>query len=148
MLEDNDCDVQTLLDTLESIEASIEVKVQNTIYIDRNLQGYSNALETEITRLEAKKRAVDNQIERLRNNLFNCLENAGLTEVKTDIASIKLQNNPVSVEIINEKIIPSQYLTVIPESYKPRKADIAKDLKSGIKVSGCELRQTRRWVVK
>jgi hypothetical protein len=147
MLE-NETDNEALIGTLESIECAIEEKAQNYIYIDRNMQGYSNALDIEIKRLQAKKQAVDNQRESFISSLFKSLEVAGLTEIKTDICTIKQQKNPPSVEIIDKGKIPAKYQTVVPESYVPRKADIAKDLKAGIPVAGCELRQSNRWVIK
>ncbi len=147
MIEE-DCDNEALIGTLESLTDAIEVKSQNIVYLTKNMEGYSNGLGDEIKRLQAKQKAIDNKVESLKQFMFGQLELAGLKEVKTTVATIKQQKNPASVMINDASKIPAKYQTVVPESYVPRKVDIAKDLKAGIDVPGCELKNSTRWVIK
>lgn len=148
MINSGEVDLQTIQDTLESIEADIEVKAENSVHLIKNLEAYSLGLRTEIERLNAKYDAVNNKTTAIKEYLFKQLEVANLTEVKTGIATIKQQKNPASVVIEKEELIPATYQTVVPETYKIRKADIAKDLKAGIKVPGATLQQSTRWIIK
>lgn len=148
MIDNEETDLQIMKDTLESIEGAIEVKAQNTISLLKNLEVYSDGLEKEIKRLERMQDALNNKYDAIRNYLFSQLESAGLTEIKTSIATIKQQNNPPSVVIEKEESIPAKYITVIPQSYKIIKTEIAKDLKAGINVAGASLQHSKRWVVK
>lgn len=148
MIEDDEMDVTTLTDTLESIEASIEVKASNVVYLVKNLDAYSVGIETEIKRLQAKQKAVQAKQDSVKEFLFSQLESMGMTEFKTNIATIKKVNNPPSVLVEDEKVIPAKYLTIVPESYKVSKTEIAKDLKAGIEVKGATLQQTKRWAIK
>ncbi len=148
MVEDGDCTKEELSGVLETINASIEVKIENTLHVVENAKVNRKVLVAEIDRLQAKLKALDNNVEWLQNNLFNNLELMGVDNFKAGTFTIKQQKNPASVEVVNSELIPSQYLTVIPESFKPRKADILKDLKLGVIVPGCELKESKRWSVK
>jgi len=148
MINSGEVDLQTIQDTLESIEAAIEVKAENSVYLVKNLEAYSVGIETEIKRLQAKFDAINNNVSSIKESLFKQLEIANMTEVKTAIATIKQQKNPTSVVIEDESKIPAAYQTVVPESYKIRKADIAKVLKAGFEVPGATLQQSTRWVIK
>ena len=147
MIEDDETDATTLTDTLESIEASIEVKASNIVYLVKNLDAYSVGIETEIKRLQAKQKAVQAKQDSIKEFLFTQLESMGMTEIKTNIATIKKVNNPPSVSIADESVIPAKYLTIVPESYKISKTEIAKDLKAGVEVPGATLQTSRRWKI-
>ena len=148
MIEDGECTQEELSDALAVINQSIETKIENTLYVAENLKANRNILVNEINRLQAKLKALDGNIEWLQNSLFSNLELMGVDSFKAGTFTIKQQANPPSVEILDESLVPSQYLTVVPESYKVRKADIARDLKAGLKVDGCELKKSKRWVIK
>ena len=147
MIEDDEMDVTTLTDTLESIEASIEVKASNVVYLVKNLDAYSVGIETEIKRLQAKQKAVQAKRDSIKEFLFTQLESMGMTEIKTNIATIKQVNNPPSVLLSDESVIPAKYQTIIPASYKISKTEIAKDLKAGLEVPGATLQTSRRWKI-
>jgi hypothetical protein len=147
MLNSDDTNLQMVEDTLQSIEANIELKAENSVYLVKNLEAYSDGIENEIIRLKGKLEAVDKKIDSIKNYMFGQLEIAGLSEVKTSIATIKQQINPPAVCVENEKLVPIKYLTMVPASFIVRKSDIARDLKAGVEVAGCKLTQTQRWKI-
>lgn len=147
ILED-DIENETLIDTLESLDCAIEEKAQNTVYLLKNLEAYSVGIDAEIKRLDALLKSINYKAQSVKDYLFGQLEIAGKTEIKTNIATIKQQKNPASVQINDEKLIPAKYQTVIPTSFKISKVDIAKDLKAGVEIAGCELKHSVRWVIK
>jgi formyltetrahydrofolate synthetase len=148
MLNNEDTDLQVINDTLQSIECAIEVKAQNTVLLLKNLEVYSNGIDTEIKRLQTKKTAADNKYEYIKSYLLGQIELTGLAEIKTTIATIKKQKNPQSVEIFDESLIPAKFQTVVPQTYKISKAEISKELKAGIEVPGAKLIQSQRWIIK
>lgn len=148
MLNNDDTDLQTIEDTLQSIEAGIEIKAENTVSLLKNLEVYSNGLEKEIDRLEKMQDAINHKYDMIRSCLFSQLELTGLTEIKTSVTTIKKQNNPPSVVIEEESLIPARFQTVVPQTYKISKVEIAKELKAGVEVPGAKLLKTTRWVVK
>ena len=148
MIEDGDCTQEELAGALEVLNTSIETKVENTLYVIETAKGNRNVLVTAINSLQAKLKALDSNVAWLQSSLFSNLELMGVNSYKAGVFTVKQQKNPASVEIIDKSKIPAKYQTVVPESYVPRKADIAKDLKAGILVAGCELKQSNRWVIK
>jgi hypothetical protein len=148
MLNNEETDLQVINDTLQAIECAIEVKAQNTVLLLKNLEVYSNGIDAEIKRLQAKKTAVDNKYESIKSCLLGQIELTGLAEIKTTIATIKKQNNLPAVLIENESLIPARFQTVVPQTYKISKTEIAKELKAGVNVPGAKLTQSQRWVIK
>ena len=66
---------------------------------------------------------------------------SGKTKFKAGVFNFAIQNNPPSVEIYDETLIPEQYLVEQPA--KIDKAGIKELLKQGEEVPGAELKQTK-----
>jgi len=149
-IETYDLDAQIILDTLEGSSQlmNIEDKASNIVKMVKNWESDLPGLDAEIKRLTDRKKIIENRVEGVKTFLFSQLEYAGLTEIKTPIATIKQQNNPPSVNILDESKVPAMYQTIIPQSYKISKTDIAKAIKAGEIVPGCHLTQEKRWVIK
>lgn len=74
--------------------------------------------------LEIKRES--KELEDLKNNLKDFLEANGITKLETDIANVTVAMNPLSVEIIDESIVPEKYKKV---KYEIDKKEILKDFK-------------------
>ena len=148
MIEDGECTQEQLSDALTIINTSIETKVESTLYVAENLKVNRNVLVNEITRLQAKLKALDSNVEWLQSSLFSNLELMGVDSFKVGTFTVKQVKNKPSVVIEDEKLIPAKYQTVIPASFTISKNDIAKDIKNGIEVPGAKTVQTKRWSIK
>jgi hypothetical protein len=148
MIEDGDCTQEELSEALSVINTSIETKVENTLYVIESAKPNRKVLVDAISSLHAKLKALDSNIEWLQNSLFSNLKLMGVSSFKAGVFTIKQQNNPASVVIIDQSKIPVKYQTLTTEYYTPRKNDIAKDLKAGIIVPGAELKYSVRWQIK
>ena len=79
-------------------------------------------LESEIARLTARKKALENNVERMKRNLEQSMIALDKRKFKTDLFSFHIQKNPASVDIIGE--VPEEFL--IPQEPKvDKKAMIA-----------------------
>lgn len=107
MAEDADPDV--LRDTLEGIEGEIEDKADNYAKVIRSLEGQVDALDEEIARLSGKKKALNNSIQSIKNNLERSMLTTGKTKFKTLLFSFNIQKNPASVSIKDKSKIPEQF---------------------------------------
>lgn len=134
-------DPETFQDTLESINEAIEEKIENTAYLVRNLEADIKVLKEEEKRLAERRRALETKVIRIKEYLQNELEKAGIDKVKRPLITVSIQNNPPSVKIVDEKIIPSSFM--IPQEPKLDKKSLLQVLKNGEKVPGVELEQTR-----
>ena len=100
LAEETDPDyVQTVLDTMESIDFEIEAKADGYAKIIRNLTGDVEALKAEIDRMTARKRAIENNISSLKGRLEDAMIQTGKTKFKTQLFSFGIQNNPPKVVI-------------------------------------------------
>lgn len=125
---------------LTAIESDIVTKAENYARIIRNKTVESDGYAAEIKRLQGLKKAADNAIESLKNNIHFALETAGATELTTGIGKWKIAKNPPSVEVTDESSIPEEYL--IPQPAKVDKHKILDDFKNlGLDIPGIEIVQ-------
>ena len=112
MMEDPELDPQTLADTMEAVEGELEIKAENYAKVMKNLEGDVEALENEIRRLTSRKKAIEENIKRMKVALQGMMEVTGKTKFKTDLFSFGIQKNAPSVVIDVEDIydIPEDYL--------------------------------------
>lgn len=142
----DDLDQQTLLDTLDAIQESIEDKAENTAKLIRSWEAEANAIKEEEKRLVDRRKVVENRISSLKLYLQIQMEIAGIDKVKRPTLTVSIRSNPPSVNVLDESVIPPNYM--IPQPSKISKADIAKALKSGEFVPGVELVQTKGLSIK
>ena len=112
MMEDPELDPQTLTDTMEAVEGELEIKAESYAKIMKNLEGDIEALENEIRRLTSRKKAIEENIKRMKAALQGMMEVTGKTKFKTDLFSFGIQKNTPSVVIDVEDVydIPEDYL--------------------------------------
>lgn len=134
-------DQETFLDTLESIQEEMDVKIENTAKLIRSLQGDIEAIKVEEKRLADRRKAMENKIESIKSYLQNEMEVAGIDKVKRPTFTISVVNNPPCVQIEDESVIPSNYLVPVPD--KIDKKAILTALKNGEYIEGCTLSQSR-----
>lgn len=134
-------DPETFQDTLESIQDSIEDKVENAAKVIKSIEADVQAIKEEEKRLKERRQALEKKIDNIKDYLKEQLEKAGIDKVKRPLITVSIQNNPPSVKVIDEKLIPSTYM--IPQEPKLDKKSLLQVLKNGEKVPGVELEQTR-----
>ena len=139
-VQDMDLEPETLKDTLDSIEEAIEVKAENIAKWIRNLEADKKAFEEEEKRFKEKKQAADNRIKSLKLYLEDNMRLTGKTKFKAGFFSFAIQNNPPSVEVFDEALIPKQFL--IAQPVKIDRAGIKELLKAGEEVPGAELKHS------
>lgn len=141
MAEDPEVDLETLNDTLEGLEGEIEIKAENYAKVIKQLEGDASTIETEEKRLQAKRKAIENNIATMKNHLENAMRTTGKTKFKTDLFSFNIQKNPPSARVNEEMMdkIPLEYL-VFPEP-KVDKKKVLEELKNGAEFEWAEISQ-------
>ena len=134
-------DQEVFQDTLQAIEEELESKVENTAKLIRCLEADAKAIKEEEQRLETRRKSIENKIGHIKEYLFNQLTVAGLDKVKRPTITISIQLNNPAVEILDESLIPSDY--IIPQPSKIDKKAILTALKDGLIVDGCDLKREK-----
>jgi len=150
-LADMDLDPQTLADTIEStgVVESFNEKSVSVIMIARQFDAHCDAIDAELERLKTLKAKRKNAADNLRDYLLNNMMAAQMDSIEHPLMSIKIRNNPESVEVFDEKQIPSDYMAwpAMPPA-KPDKTKIKTAMKTGVDVGGCRLVRTHSLVIK
>ena len=136
LIEDGEMDAETLSDTLEALQGDITVKAENLIGYVANLDADVAMIDTEIKRLQARKKTISNRQGSLRNYLRTNMEASGIDKITCPLFTITLRKATQAVFVADVNSLPPEYVrtTVMPD-----KAAIKAVLKAGEKVEGCNL---------
>lgn len=119
MLEDEECDEQCIMDTLESVEYEIEDKADGYAKIIKSMESNVDGLSKEADRLIARKKTYENKIKWLKQNLEMCMRATGKRKFTTDLFSFNIQKNggkrKLVVDVDVEKV-PKQYRIKQPDA--------------------------------
>jgi hypothetical protein len=126
-LEEMDLDQQTIEDTLESYQCSIEEKAENIIKFSKNLEAMAEARKTEAKRLNELAAKDTKKAERLLNYLDESLKMIGKKKLTAGIFEVGYRKG-IEVVKVDETRLPEQFFT--PQPPKPwGKNDLKKFLK-------------------
>ena len=139
---DMDLDEDTWLDTLDAIHEGVKDKAENSGRLIRSWESDAKALKSEEERLAKKRKAIEKRIKSLKGYLQDNMERMGEKKIKTDLFSFNIQNNPASLKLTDEKLIPEKYYTVETSRKYDNKA-IKDDLKAGKVINGAELKTSQ-----
>lgn len=137
----DELDEQTLKDTLDSIKEPLEEKVDNTAKLIKAMENDAKAFKEEEARIKQRRQSIENNIKRIKERLQYDLESNELDKIEGKTFKVSVQNNPVSVNIVDEKMIPKGYF--IEQEPKLNKKELLEDMKRGEEIFGVELQQTR-----
>ena len=140
LVSDDETDLDTLEVALSQVEDNLEVKAESMAKLVRGIDGDVAALKEEETRLAKRRKALENKQTNIKLFLENQLKQMGLDKVETPLFKVSIQNNPPSVNILDEDLIPEQYKKTVTTTSLV-KNDILKALKEGQVIEGAELKQ-------
>ena len=118
MLEDEECDEQCIMDTLESVEYEIEEKADGYAKIIKSLESDIEGLSKEADRLTARKKTYENRIKWLKQNLEMCMRATGKKKFTTDLFSFGIQKNGGKRKLVIDVDVEN-----IPEQYRIKQPD-------------------------
>lgn len=125
---------------LNQLDGDLNSKALNVGAYIKNIQLESESIDHVIKDLGARRDKLEKKIERLKDYLKINLEKCSIKEIKSPLFDIKVRNNPPHVVVIDEALIPADY---IKETVMRRidKALISQELKKDIFIPGAMLEQ-------
>lgn len=141
-LSDMDLDPQTVADTIEGsdIQIALEEKVQGYEMVARSFEAPIHAIDAEIKRLHALKKASQNRADTLRNRVHQAMRELEIDKIKCPLFEVRRQKNPPSVEVYNADLVPFEFWkTPEPEIDK---AGLKAALQAGKEIEGARLTQS------
>lgn len=145
--ERDDLDLETLKDTLDSIEGAREVKLDNiATWIDKNKADIKHC-KTVIERNQKAKQTLIKQNEWLKNYMTQVLDDAGIKKLTTENYILRTRNYTAKVVVDNLDKLPDEFKKISTET-KADKVQIFKTLSTGQEVPGAYLKPNRGTVIK
>lgn len=139
-LSNMDASDEAVLTTLECVQMDFNDKAVSIIKLSESLEADTSAIDSEIARLEARKKVILNRKKQLRDYLLHNMEATGISRIECPLFTATLRAGSESVEIIDESQIPDEFVKVeIVE--KIDKNAIKDAIRSGKEVSGAALKR-------
>lgn len=115
-----DTDEQTRIDTLEwlGIGDEFQTKAVNIAGYFQSLDAESGALKEAEKRIYMRRKSIESHSEILKSYLLRNMVKTGITAIKCPDFEVKLAKCPVSVEIIDESLLPDDLMRIKKEPDK------------------------------
>lgn len=113
----------------DELQTALTNKSANIIAYYQNKQTLINGIDEEIKRLQEFKKSEKTKLDNYKEYVKNNMEVLGIEKIETPVGKLTIAKSPISVEIINENEIPSEYKTVVTET-KVDKKKIADNFKT------------------
>lgn len=142
-----DLDSETVADTIEAsgLPDDIALKANGIEMVCRDAVKDLPAIDAEIKRLQALKAHRVAVADGLKAYLKRNMEAMKMQKIQCPVFTFSIVNNPESVEVFEEAMVPNDYL--VPK-YSVSKTKVKKALMSGVDVPGARLVKTTRLDVK
>src|ERR1700687_5589612 len=85
---------------LDSVSLDFRTKSQGIAKSTLDIAGAEAMIETEIARLQRKKKVAENLRTRLMAYIKGCMEQADVPKIESPTITLRIQKNPPSVEIL------------------------------------------------
>lgn len=93
----------------EEMEKAIIEKSSNIIGYYQNKKTFIDSVDTEIKRLQELKKVESNKLDRYKDYLKTTMESLGYEKIETPVGKLTICKSPISVDIINEDLVPEEY---------------------------------------
>ena len=131
---------EVFAEALQSVDGELTEKLENYASVIKNIESDIVGIKAEEGRLAERRKAMENSIKRMKENMQSAMEVAGQTKVKGEKFNFTVQKNPPSLKVLDENLVPREYVEV-EEVIKIDKKAILHELKAGVEISGVEIQQ-------
>ena len=145
LLEVGEIDEQVVNDTMESIGAS--EKLESYVYVMKQLEAEVTAFQTEIDRMSERVASRKRHIDKLKSAAVEFMMATGQKSANAGLFKMSLRENK-SCEIVDETVIPMEYMVEIPASLRPDKKAMLAAMKNGEHIAGAALHISHSVTVK
>ena len=146
LLENADIPQEVIIKALDEVGEQLEEKAENIAKLIKTLEVDITGFKEEEKRLADQRKVLENRVKNLKEYLDGAMKATGKLKFKGKLFSFNIQKNPPSVDIINEKSIPSEFF-IEQQPLLDKKALLAA-LKEGKEIEGATIKQTESLRIK
>ncbi len=139
LLENPEVPKELILESLRKVGGELEEKAENIAKLIKTIDLEVKAIEEEEKRLANNRKAMKNKSKALKDYLEGAMISTGKTKFKSNLFSFNIQKNAPSVDVIDENLIPKEFIEFEPII---KKKEILAALKNGEVIEGVKLKQT------
>ncbi|MDM0609451.1 siphovirus Gp157 family protein [Clostridium perfringens] len=139
LLENPEVPKELILESLRKVGGELEEKAENIAKLIKTIDLEVKAIEEEEKRLANNRKAMKNKSKALKDYLEGAMMSTGKTKFKSNLFSFNIQKNAPSVDVIDENLIPKEFIEFEPIV---KKKEILAALKNGEVIEGVKLKQT------
>lgn len=144
LMTSGEIDEEVYADTLEGI--GIAEKIEGYCVVENELAGDLQKIESEIERLNEKKKSIDNNIKRLRARLGDCLLTMDTTKYSAGTYTV-YRRETQQVIIDDSEKIPTEFMKA-KVTVTPDKTLIKELIKAGEDIAGAHLQTNQSITIK
>lgn len=132
---------EDILTALDQIEDAFENKAQQTIFMMKNIEAEIDPIDTEIKRLQAMKKARQNNIDRIKNRLRENMKAVGKSKLNCGLFSLSYRLQEANAVELDETEFLANNLDedLVTVKVTPNKTEIKRRLKNGEEIIGARL---------
>ena len=132
---------EDILTALDQIEDAFENKAQQTIFMMKNIEAEIDPIDTEIKRLQAMKKARQNNIDRIKNRLRENMKAVGMSKLNCGLFSLSYRLQEANAVELDETEFLANNLDedLVTVKVTPNKTEIKRRLKNGEEIIGARL---------
>lgn len=112
----------------DQLTIALQKKSNNIIAYYQDQNTLLNGIDEQIKRLQDYKKMIKNKLDRYKEYVKANMELLGIDKIQTELGTLSIAKSPISVEIVNQLLIPSEYKEVVSE-IKVDKKKIADNFK-------------------
>ena len=121
---DLDLDDETASRILGQIEEAVEQKVENIGLARRSVEAQVKVLKDEIDRLSERKKSLEKKSDWLKDYAYQAMKQFNIEKVKGTKLTVWIQNNPPSIEVLDEEKVPDDYKEKQPDKIDKKDCSI------------------------
>ena len=87
----------------------LQQKSQNIIGYTKNIELTINAMKEEEKRIAENRKSLESKLDKFKQYVKENMERLGITKMETELGTLSIAKNPLSVEIENEDEIPAEF---------------------------------------
>jgi hypothetical protein len=137
------------LENLNLAEGDVKEKSIAVAKFIKNIEAERVAIDDALSQMKLREVRLYNKIDYLTNYLKSNMEKSEINEISCPYFEIKIKKCPVSVNVIDEELVPIEYKRkVIKETISIDKTKIKDAITGGAVIPGAELKQNTRLEIK
>lgn len=109
LMEAEDMTEENKKEVKEELTVLLQQKSQNIIGYARNIELTIDAMKSEEKRISEQRKVLENKLVKFKEYVKECMESNGFTKIETELGTLTIAKSPISVEIVNEDAIPTEY---------------------------------------